>query len=63
LVSSQVNSTSGGVNEIDGVHHYDENGLTEHSKEPKRIRDVHSFEVNFITQWIDQFHEEKAGKA
>jgi len=44
---------------VDGVHHYDENGLTDHSKEPSRIRDVHAFEVSFITEWIDQFKEAK----
>jgi hypothetical protein len=27
--------------------------------EPKRIRDVHAFEINFITEWIAQFHQEK----
>ena len=43
----------------DGVHHYDENGLTDHSKEPSRIRDVHAFEISFITEWIDQFKEAK----
>jgi hypothetical protein len=44
---------------VDGVHHYDENGLTDHTKEPSRIRDVHAFEVSFITEWIDQFKEAK----
>lgn len=47
---------------IDGVHHYDENGLTDHSKEPSRIRDVHEFEISFITEWIAQFKEAKKQK-
>ena len=47
---------------LDGVHHYDENGLSNHSKEPARIRDVHEFEINFISEWIDQFKEAKRNK-
>ena len=41
------------------MHHYDENGLTDHSEEPARIRDVHELEVNFISEWVAQFEDEK----
>ncbi|WVQ63792.1 uncharacterized protein L199_001946 [Kwoniella botswanensis] len=44
---------------FDGVHHYDENGLEDHSKEPPRIKDVHELEINFIQEWIAQFNEQK----
>lgn len=45
-----------------GVHHYDENGLTAHFVEPESIIDVHNLEVNFISEWVAQFKEEKAKK-
>ncbi|WWD06866.1 hypothetical protein V865_004963 [Kwoniella europaea PYCC6329] len=44
---------------FDGVHHYDENGLEDHSKEPPRIKDVHELEINFIQEWTAQFNEQK----
>ncbi|WVW79480.1 hypothetical protein I302_101449 [Kwoniella bestiolae CBS 10118] len=44
---------------FDGVHHYDENGLEDHTEEPPRIKDVHALEVSFIQEWIAQFHEQK----
>ncbi|KAK8843963.1 hypothetical protein IAR55_006755 [Kwoniella newhampshirensis] len=45
---------------FDGVHHYDENGLTNHEEEPARIRDVHELEKLFVQEWVAQFKEEKA---
>lgn len=45
----------------DGVHHYDENGLTHHSREPERIKDVHAFEVEFIKKWVKDFEKAKRG--
>ncbi|ORY33065.1 serine carboxypeptidase S28-domain-containing protein [Naematelia encephala] len=44
---------------FDGVHHYDENGLTDHSAEPARIRDVHELEVNFVSEWLEEWKEYK----
>ncbi|WWC91094.1 uncharacterized protein L201_006035 [Kwoniella dendrophila CBS 6074] len=44
---------------FDGVHHYDENGLDDHLKEPSRIRDVHELEKSIIHEWIAQFNEQK----
>ncbi|WWC63922.1 uncharacterized protein I303_106527 [Kwoniella dejecticola CBS 10117] len=44
---------------FDGVHHYDENGLADHTAEPPRIKDVHELEINFVQEWIAQFQEEK----
>ncbi|WWC72992.1 uncharacterized protein I206_106956 [Kwoniella pini CBS 10737] len=44
----------------DGVHHYDENGLSDHTLEPSRIKDIHQLEINFIQEWVAQFNEEKA---
>lgn len=47
------------TDDADGVHHYDENGLTDHSEEPKRIREVHAFEVEFIKKWVKDFKNRK----
>ncbi|ODN75032.1 hypothetical protein L202_06253 [Cryptococcus amylolentus CBS 6039] len=47
---------------FDGVHHYDENGLADHSKEPARVRDVHEFEKLFVSEWLAQWKEEKLGR-
>ncbi|WVQ81073.1 hypothetical protein IAT38_003195 [Cryptococcus sp. DSM 104549] len=44
---------------FNGVHHYDENGLANHSEEPARIRDVHEFEKLFISEWLAQWKERK----
>ncbi|ORX39182.1 serine carboxypeptidase S28-domain-containing protein [Kockovaella imperatae] len=46
-----------------GIHHYDENGLSDHDKEPARIRDIHELEKNFISEWVAHFHDEKAKTA
>lgn len=45
--------------EVDGVHHYDENGLYNHSHEPERIRVVHAFEVRFVKKWMEDFQKSK----
>ncbi|WWD21383.1 hypothetical protein CI109_105868 [Kwoniella shandongensis] len=44
---------------FDGVHHYDENGLTNHDEEPARIKDIHEFERLFVSEWVARFYEEK----
>jgi hypothetical protein len=36
--------------------------LTNHLKEPSRIRDVHAFEIDFISEWVAQFKEAKEKK-
>jgi len=36
-----------------GVHHYDENGLKDPSKEPSRIRAIHEQEVDFVKSWLN----------
>lgn len=38
-----------------GVHHYDENGLADHSKEPPEIQEVHNFMVDFVRAWVEDF--------
>ncbi|CDO71761.1 hypothetical protein BN946_scf184920.g45 [Trametes cinnabarina] len=38
-----------------GVHHYDENGLADHSKEPPQIRAIHEQEVEFVKAWLKDF--------
>lgn len=43
----------------DAIHHYDENGLKNHKKEPARIRDVHELEVLFVQEWLSQWKEHK----
>ncbi|RXK38184.1 hypothetical protein M231_04558 [Tremella mesenterica] len=37
------------------VHHYDENGLSDHSLEPKEIKEVHAYEVDFVKQWVEEW--------
>jgi hypothetical protein len=34
------------------VHHFDENGLSDPSQEPKRIRAVHEEQVVFVRAWL-----------
>ncbi|KAI8983248.1 peptidase S28 [Trametes punicea] len=38
-----------------GIHHYDENGLADHSKEPPQIRAIHEQEVGFVKAWLEDF--------
>ncbi|WRT69169.1 uncharacterized protein IL334_006153 [Kwoniella shivajii] len=47
---------------FDGVHHYDENGLEDHSQEPHRIKDVHELEKSFVQEWVAQFKEERSAR-
>lgn len=42
-----------------GVHHYDENGLKDHSQEPPEIRWVHDFMVDFVRSWLKEWDEQK----
>jgi hypothetical protein len=37
------------------VHHYDENGLADHSQEPPQIQAIHQQEVNFVKGWLADF--------
>ncbi|KAJ7617733.1 peptidase S28 [Roridomyces roridus] len=39
----------------DAVHHYDENGLADHSQEPPAIQAIHSQEVEFVQGWLADF--------
>ena len=43
----------------DAVHHFDENGLKDPSKEPKRIQKVHQQEVEFVQSWVQEWKEKK----
>ncbi|KAI0761167.1 peptidase S28 [Trametes elegans] len=38
-----------------GVHHYDENGLANHSAEPPAIRRIHEEEVEWVRAWLKEF--------
>lgn len=35
-----------------GLHHYDENGLKNHTLEPAHIRQIHAQEVEFVKAWL-----------
>ncbi|GJE94546.1 peptidase S28 [Phanerochaete sordida] len=37
------------------VHHYDENGLADHTAEPDNIRTIHAEEVAFVLEWLKDF--------
>lgn len=41
----------------DAIHHYDENGLKDHSDEPSRIKRVHAMEVEFIQAWLKEWKQ------
>ncbi|AAW43974.1 conserved hypothetical protein [Cryptococcus deneoformans JEC21] len=43
----------------DGVHHYDENGLTQHEAEPARIQAVHEWEKMFVSAWLEEWKIKK----
>lgn len=43
----------------DGVHHYDENGLTQHEAEPARIQAVHEWEKMFVSAWLEEWEVKK----
>ncbi|KAK7040414.1 putative serine protease EDA2, partial [Favolaschia claudopus] len=34
------------------VHHYDENGLADHSQEPQEIQAIHQQEIEFVKGWL-----------
>jgi hypothetical protein len=34
-----------------------QNGLTDHEREPERIRDVHALEKSFVQEWLVQWDE------
>lgn len=36
------------------VHHWDENGLADLSKEPPVIQQIHSQEVAFVKAWLQE---------
>ncbi|KAH9855843.1 peptidase S28 [Lenzites betulinus] len=42
------------------VHHYDENGLADHSQEPPEIQAIHHQEVEFVKAWLKDFKAPKA---
>ncbi|TFY54686.1 hypothetical protein EVG20_g9606 [Dentipellis fragilis] len=37
------------------VHHWDENGLADHSAEPSEIKTIHEQEVAFVQAWLKDF--------
>ncbi|KAJ7018968.1 peptidase S28 [Mycena alexandri] len=39
------------------VHHYDENGLADHSQEPPEIQAIHQQEVDFVKGWLADFKQ------
>ncbi|KAI0641128.1 peptidase S28 [Trametes meyenii] len=39
----------------EGVHHYDENGLADHSAEPPQIQAIHEQEIEFVKAWLKDF--------
>ncbi|KAJ9091424.1 hypothetical protein QFC21_007214 [Naganishia friedmannii] len=43
----------------DAVHHFDENGLLDSSKEPTRIRKVHEEEMEFVKSWLKEWSRKK----
>lgn len=42
-------------NHTDAVHHYDENGLANHSAEPPEIQAIHEQEVEFVKAWLEDW--------
>jgi len=38
-----------------GVHHWDQNGLQDHSQEPPEIQAIHREEVEFVKTWLQDF--------
>ncbi|KAF8316052.1 hypothetical protein DL93DRAFT_2193817 [Clavulina sp. PMI_390] len=37
-----------------GVHHFDENGLKDHTLEPEQIRRIHREEIAFVKAWLKE---------
>ncbi|KZV92275.1 hypothetical protein EXIGLDRAFT_769142 [Exidia glandulosa HHB12029] len=46
----------------DAVHHWDENGLPNPADEPRRIREIHEQEVDFVTAWLKDFNASGADR-
>jgi len=44
------------VHIVDGVHHYDENGLGDMSQEPLDIRNIHEEIIVFVKNWLEDWH-------
>ncbi|KAH9987911.1 serine carboxypeptidase S28-domain-containing protein [Russula compacta] len=40
-----------------GVHHWDENGLKDHEREPEEIRKIHHEMVEFVKAWLKDWKE------
>lgn len=43
----------------EAVHHYDENGLADHSQEPPQIQAIHEQEIEFVKAWLKDFKPPK----
>lgn len=41
---------------VDAVHHWDENGLQDHSQEPPEIQKIHGEAVKFVQTWLEDFN-------
>ncbi|OCH94429.1 peptidase S28 [Obba rivulosa] len=39
----------------EAIHHYDENGLSNHTAEPPVIQTIHAQEVEFVKAWLAEF--------
>src|SRR4051794_9908574 len=37
-----------------GIHHFDENGLKDHTLEPAHIRQIHREEIEFVKAWLKE---------
>jgi hypothetical protein len=37
---------------LDGVHHWDENGLRDGEREPEEIRQIHNEMIEFVKVWL-----------
>ena len=40
---------------IDGVHHWDQNGLQDPSQEPPEIQKIHREAITFVQDWLKDF--------
>ncbi|EJD41230.1 peptidase S28 [Auricularia subglabra TFB-10046 SS5] len=47
---------------VDAVHHWDENGLANPADEPRRIREIHYEEVQFVRSWLREFDAVQANR-
>jgi hypothetical protein len=45
--------------DVDGVHHYDENGLRNLSQEPVEIRKIHEEMIAFVKKWLEDWPTRK----